>query len=214
MSCRRPSVATYTRSALRTTASRHAFRSSMCFARMNAVGSTQVFSDAGRTRSGGAPVPRPAPYQIGAVTAAPNTASPTRILPVSCMARLRGGRLGRRRVGAHRLLAEVELALLLALHHERVPDELGDPGDLHARRPVPAHRRERGAVDGAHRRELVHAVLLLDVADGVPARHPAPQAHLHVLLGAEARAAAAAEGLLADRVLRHLVEVVNHVLQD
>src|SRR5512132_960307 len=100
-------------------------------ARMKPLGSMHCFSPAGFASSGCAPFPpRPRPYQTGPVTRAPNTTSPATILPASNMGglHLRGRR-------PHRLLAEVELALVLALHHERVRDELGDPDRLHVRGP-------------------------------------------------------------------------------
>jgi hypothetical protein len=56
-------------------------------------------------------------------------------------------------------------------------------------------------------------VLLAHVAHGVGARIAAAHAHLHVLVVAEAGAAAAAEGVLADGIGRHLVEVVAAALQ-
>src|SRR5574342_627103 len=189
----------------RTTASRHSFRISMWRARITGTGSTQRVAPTGFSSSGGWPLPRPSPYHTGPLTAPAKTASPRRTLPVSCMAGL---------PGAHGLLAEVELALLLALHHQGVGDQLGDAGDLDLGGPELAHRRERGPVDGAHGRQLVHPVPLVDEAHRVAARQAAAEPDLHVLLGAEAGAPAAAEGLLADGVLRHLEEVPHHALQD
>ena len=100
------------------------------------------------------------------------------------------------------------VALLLPSHDQRVADQLVDAGDLHARHPVFEQRRQRGLVDGADAGQQVHAVLLVHVPDGVGARQAAAQAHLDILVGAQAGAAAAAEGLLADGVLGHLVEMV------
>ena len=54
-------------------------------------------------------------------------------------------------------------------------------------------------------------MFLLHVLHGVAPGKPAAQAHLHVLVGAQSRSAAAAERLLADRVFRHLEEVVADV---
>src|SRR3990172_6528007 len=157
--------------------------------------------------SGGVPLlPLASPYQAGALTRPAKTPSPTRILPRLYMATTL--------LAAHGLLPEVELARLLALHHHGVGDELGDAAQLDARRPVVADVRERRAVDGAAGGEDVDAVLLLHVLHGVAAREAAAEAHLHVLLRADPRAAAAAEGLLADGVLRHLEEVPAHVLDD
>src|SRR5512144_1282821 len=137
----------------------------------------RVAPPTGFSSSGGWPLPRPRPYQTGPVATPAKTASPTSTLPVSCMAGLRAG--------AHGLLAEVELALLLALHHQGVADQLRDAGDLDLGGPELAHRRERGPVDGAHGRQLVHAVRVVDEAHRVAARQPAPEPDLHVLLGAQ-----------------------------
>src|SRR6266508_3593086 len=92
----------------------------------------------GRCSSGGSLL-RPAAYHTGQVTSPAKAPSPRRILPVSCMGGLLGG-------AAHRLLAEVELALLLALHHQGVRDELADAGHLDLRCPELADGRERGAI--------------------------------------------------------------------
>src|SRR5574342_985628 len=191
----------------RTTASRHSFRISMWRARITGTGSMHwVAPPTGFSSSGGWPLPRPRPYQTGPVATPAKTASPRRTLPVSCMAGLHGG--------AHGLLAEVELALLLALHHQGVGDQLGDAGDLDLGGPELAHGRERGPIDGAHGRQLVHPVTLVDVAHRVAARQAAAEPDLHVLLGAQAGPPAATEGLRADGVLRHLEEVPHHALQD
>src|SRR5512143_2727177 len=157
-----PSLATYTWLALRTTESRQLSSSSMCLARMNALGSMQSVPSTGFCSSGAPALPLAAPYHTGAVTSTAKTPRPRKIFPALYMGGLllRRGRLGRLGLGAQRLLAEVDLALLLALHHHRVRDELGDAAHLHSRRPVVADVRERGAVDGAAGGEDVDVVLL------------------------------------------------------
>ncbi len=57
-------------------------------------------------------------------------------------------------------------------------------------------------------------MLFLHILHGVRARKSAAQAHLEILVRAQTGAAAAAKSLLADGVLRHLVELVADALED
>src|SRR3990172_6514446 len=151
----------------RTTASRHRLSRSMWASRMYCRDSTHFFSVFGRTGSGFTPaLPVAAEYQNGSVSITRKTARPAMILPLSYIA----------------LLLPFVDGLLF---------QFVDAGHLDARGPVVADRRERRPVDGAHGDQPVHAVLLLDVAHRVAAGEPAAQPHLHVLVRAQAGAAAA-----------------------
>ena len=68
--------------------------------------------------------------------------------------------------------------------------------------------------DGADRRHVGHAVLVGDLAQRPHARLRALDAHVHQFVGEQPAAAAAAERALADRVRRHVEEVVADRAQD
>src|SRR4030042_6204433 len=177
--------------------------------------STHFFSVFGRTGSCfSTALPVAAEYQNGSVSITRTAARPVMIFPVSYIALLLHFADGLLFHLVDGFQSQVERPLLLPLHDERVGHQFVDAGDLDARGPVVAYRRERRAVDGAHGDQTVHAVLLLDVAHRVAAGEPAAQPHLHVLVRAQAGAAAAAERLLADGVLGHLGEVVAAVPED
>src|SRR4030043_708717 len=199
----------------RTPASRHRLSRAMWASRMYCRDSTHFFSVFGRTGSCFSPAfPVAAVYQKGSVSITRKAARPVMILPVSYIALLLHFADGLLFYLVDGFQAQVDRPLLLPLHDESVGHQFVDAGDLDARGPVVADRRERRPVDGAHGDQAVHAVLLLDVAHRVAAGEPAAQPHLHVLVRAQAGAAAAAERLLADGVYGHLFEVVADVPED
>src|SRR4030067_29084 len=135
----------------RTTASRHRLSRSMWKSRMYCRDSTHFFSVFGRTGSGFTPaLPVAAEYQKGSVSIPRKTARPVRILALSYIAshlRFVDGLLFHFVDG---LQAQGHRPLFLPLHDARVRHQFVDAGNLDARGPVVADRRERPTVDGAH----------------------------------------------------------------
>src|SRR4030065_1604683 len=154
-------------------------------------------------------LPVAAEYRTGSVSITRTAARPVMILPVSYIALLLHFADGLLFHLVDGFQAQVDRPLLLPLHDESVGHQFVDAGNLDARGPVVAYRRERRPVDGAHGDPAVHAVLPLDMAHRVAAGGPAAPPHLHVLVRAQAGAAAAAARLLAVGVLRHLLEVAG-----
>src|SRR4030067_314171 len=199
----------------RTTASRHRLSRSVWSSRMYCRDSTHFFSVFGRTGSGFTPaLPVTAEYQNGSVSITRKAARPAMILPLSYIALLLPFVDGLLFHFVDGFQAQVDRPLLLPLHDESVGHQFLDAGHLDARGPVVADRRERRPVDGAHGDQAVHAVLPLDVAHRVAAGEPAAQPHLHVLVRAQAGAAAAAERLLADGGYGHLLGGAAYVRGD
>src|SRR4030042_1198380 len=158
----------------RTTAARHRLSRSMWASRMYCGDSTHFFSVFGRTGSGFSPaLPVAAEYQNGSVSITRKTARPVRILPLSYIALLLPFVDGLLFHFVDGFQAQVERPLLLPLHDESVGHQFVDAGNLDARGPVVADRRERRPVDGAHGGQAVHAGLLLDGAHRVAAGDPA-----------------------------------------
>src|SRR3989304_254947 len=132
----------------RTTAPRHRLSRSMWASRMYCRDSTHFFPVFGRTGSGFTPaLPVAAEYQKGSVSIPRKTARPVRILALSYIAlhlRFVDGLLFHFVDG---LQAQVHRPLFLPLHDESVGHQFVDAGNLDARGPVVADRRERRTVD-------------------------------------------------------------------
>src|SRR5512135_87712 len=87
---------------------------------------------------------------------------------------------------------------------------------MYARDPYPGdpiiHRgRKSGPVYCTDIRKHIDAMLVLDMLHCIGPREPAPHPQFHVLTCVEARTTAAAKRLLADGILRHLIEVIAYV---
>ena len=80
------------------------------------------------------------------------------------------------------------------------------PPHRHFRHPVVHERRQRRPVDGAHAGRRFTSCFVSNVSDGHCPGNPPAHPHLHVFFISKPRPAAAAEGLLPDRVLGHLVK--------
>src|ERR1035437_3367837 len=175
-------------------------------ARICAAGSTHCLAVRGNFKLSVLVPAAAALYQNGKVTATRNSDSPARMTGRSRMIALRER--------SERLATQVGGPLLLAAHHERIAEQFVYAGHFHAGHPILEQRREGGFVDRADACQQAHAELFFHVLDGIGARETAAHAHLEVLVRAQSGSAAAAERLLADGVLRHLVELRAHVAQD
>ena len=113
-----------------------------------------------------------------------------------------------------RLAANVRVPGLFPFHDESVGHHFMHTAHFHAGYPVLEDSGNVGLINGAHAGDDVHTMGLMDVFDRVGPGEPAAQAHLQILISPDAGAAAAAEGLLADRVFGHFVEVVADLLED